>query len=313
MARYRLEPRSWQSHRPLSRRSIVACAALLAPMGVGVEIPSDSLDTTGVEVSEPPQRVTRLTLGGGTGGFGRTVDASRVITLGYSDCTGEPVTETVTGEFKTKQDYTDIGGELATQVNDRLHVGVRGGWVEETATYLGSTIDPVVIDSLFRSTDVTKTESYIYVSPFFSVEDRTLGWGVGFIASDGRLWTGKTREYGEHNDPTIYPTGHLRLGRLDRIYLNAAYFESVPVYSGGGVFTVGFGGRPAPPLDLWLGMTTGGPYAEEGLLMRASVDLGRNVTLGANYRVSTTTDADYAPSTSESGGSVNLTFKLYRE
>lgn len=294
-------------------RSLVACTLLLGPMGVGVEIPSDSSDATPVESQASEVKTTSLRFGAGGGVSGQTVHAQRVILLGYSDCGGEPINETFDADFHFKDEYRDYGGELDIQLSETAHLGLRGGWVEETVSYLGSTLDPAVVDTLFQGFRFDDSSTYLYFNPFFSAEHPEWGIGAGFIVSDGRLLTNDRKEYNELDDVTFFPTGHVRLGSLRTLYFNASLWESVPIYSGGGMFTLGIGLRPVAPLEIWGGMSDGGPYSNGYFLARANADLGRRLTLGAAVRLKSDVDEVYQPVFSEHGLSFSLTYKFLRE
>jgi hypothetical protein len=294
------------------RPSAVLCGALLAPMGVAVEIHSDSISTSTPSETPEGEKITRFTFGGGGGTYGRTIHTERTIFLGIDDCTGIPLNQNVDAEFRFKEEYNDYGGEVDFQVSPTFHLGVRGGWVNETAEFWGSTLDQAVIDTLFQDVQFRDSSfTYIYFNPFIAVEKRTAGFGLGFVYSGNRLWTDETREYEDHDDPVIYPTGHVRLGRLDQAYFKMSLWESVPIYSGGGMFVLGIGVRPAKPLDLFVGMANGGPYTSSDILLRANVDFGRHLVLGANVRLKSDVEESFSPRFSEKGSSLSLTYKLH--
>jgi len=301
--------------------SALLCGALLAPMGVAVEIPADSLSTLppdSLSITNPPkntfERITRFTFAGGSGTYGRTVHAERTIPLGIIDCYGVPIdagTTHVDANFRFKDSFQDRGGELDMQVTPKAHIGVRGGRIEETATFLGTDLDQATIDTLFASVRAPdSTFTYYYFNPYFAIENEYMGWGLGFVYSDNRLWTDKVREADDFDDASVYPTGHLRLGRLDKAYMKFSMWEGVPLYSGGGRYVAGIGGRPVPWMDLFGGYCTGGPFTSNALVLRGSLDVGRHLTAGVSWRVSENADAVYAPSFTESAASVSLTYKL---
>jgi len=289
---------------------------LLAPMGTAIEIPSDTLRsddslTTISPLPLGPERITRLTFAGGQGTYGRIVHASRTISLGYDSCTGEN-TRTIDSDFRFKNEYNDYGGELDIQASEKLHIGVRGGWVNETAHYMGSSLDPAIVDTFLSYIDFPdSTITTSYINPYFSVEKETVGFGLGVVLADNQLWRDEVREYGEHDKASTFPTGHLRLGELDKLYLKASLWEGVPIYSGGGMFNLGVGLHPGP-VEVYAAWETGGPYTDSGLLLRGSLDLGRHVVAGASVRLDSDSDTDFMPTISESGANVFLTYKFIR-
>jgi hypothetical protein len=290
---------------------------LLAPMGTALEIPSDTLRTDdSLTTISPlplgPERITRLTFAGGQGTYGRIVHASRTISLGYDSCTGFENTRQIDSDFRFKNEYNDYGGELDIQANEKLHIGVRGGWVNETAHYMGSSLDPAVVDTFLSYIDFPdSTITTSYINPYFSVEKETVGFGLGVVLADNQLWRDEVREYGEHDEASAFPTGHVRLGELDKVYLKASLWEGVPIYSGGGMFNLGVGLHPGP-LELYAALETGGPYTDSGLLLRGSLDLGKHLVAGANVRMSSESDTDFMPTISENGANVFLTYKFIR-
>ena len=216
-------------------------------------------------------------------------------------------------DFRFKSEYKDYGGQIDHQVNDTFHLGARGGYITESASYLGSTIDAVIIDSLFTTVRPDTTWTQFYFNPFISIEKEMLGVGIGVVFSNDHLWTG-TEEYGDHNDPSVVPTGHFRLGNLNKAYVNASLWEGVPIYSGGSQWTIGVGVRPVKWLHLWGGGGGGGPYTDDSFMARADVDLGRHLTLGTNirFRKDAGSEMGFDPP-SEFGASASITYKILRD
>jgi hypothetical protein len=294
---------------------------ILAPMGASIEIPSDTLrtddsPTTISPFPSGPEKITRLTFAGGQGTYGRVIHASRTISLGFyggDGCSpGGEITRQIDSDFRFEHEYKDYGGELDTQVSDKSHIGVRGGWINETAHYRGSTLDADTVSAYLGYVDFPdSTITTSYINPYLSMEKETIGLGFGVVFANDQLWRDKVRSYGEHDEPSVFPTGHIRVGELDKLYIKASLWEGVPIYSGGGMFNLGVGVHPGP-VELYAGLETGGPYTTEGLLLRGSLDLGKHVVAGANVRLSNDSDTEFMPAISESGGSVFLTYKFIR-
>ena len=295
--------------KTLPARSVTLCALLLAPMGVAVEIPSDSVETSQYELGDNP-KTTSFTFGAGTGSYGRNIHASRVISLGYDSCTGMESSYVVDANFKFKSEYTDYGGEIDIQATDAFHVGARGGYISESASYLGSNLDAATVDTLFASVQPDTTWTQFYVNPFIAVEKKNWGMGLGVVISNNRLWTG-TEDFGEHDEGSVYPTGHFRVGNLQKVYADVSLWEGVPIYSGGGQWAAGLGIRPVDWLHLWAGAAGGGPYTNESFMGRADVDLGRHFTLGTNFRLRKDASSEFGVDPpSEFGASATLTYKI---
>src|SRR5512139_2252103 len=136
------------------RPSALMCAGLLAPMGVAVQVPSDS---SGVIVEDETgtggDREVRFTLGAGSGSYGRTIHETRTIFLGYDSCTGEASSQQIDADFNLRDEFNDYGGELDVQVSENAHLGVRGGRIQEDVSYLGSSLDQALIDTLFAGAE----------------------------------------------------------------------------------------------------------------------------------------------------------------
>lgn len=307
------------SRRFRLRPSAVLCGVLLAPMGAAYEIPPDSVATnspfdsltTNSPSDEGHDRITRFTFAGGSGTYGRTLHTSRTIFAG-TDCYGDPYNQQINADFNFKDEFSDYGGEIDVQATDKFHVGVRGGWVNETVKYWGTNLDPALVDTLFQSVDLGDTSfTYYYINPCFAIEGETIGFGLGFVYSNNRLWTNETVDYGNHDDDTVYPTGHFRAGRLDKVYAKLSLFEGVPIYSGGGTWTAVVGGRLVKPVELLGGFSARGPYTQSSVLLRANVDLGRYWMIGVNHRWKSDVEDAFMPRFSESATSLSLSYKIY--
>lgn len=278
---------------------------------MAVEVPTDSTETSQYELGDNP-KTTSFKFAAGSGVYGRNIHATRVIPLGYSDCAGAS-SQTIDADFQFKDDYQDYGAEIDHQVTNSFHVGARGGYIEEGALYLGSTLGSSGVDSLFNDVQPETDWSQIYVNPFIAVEKKNWGAGLGFVYSDNHLWTG-TEEYGEHEDDALFPTGHLRIGPLNKLYANVSLWEGVPIYSGGGEWQVGFGLRPVSWMELWGGMGIGGPYTRESVVLRGNLDMGRNFTLGTSVRLYENASSQFGDDPpSEYGVSASLTYKILRD
>jgi hypothetical protein len=110
------------------------------------------------------------------------------------------------------------------------------------------------------------------------LEERGFSLGVGVLFADRHLYESTERE------PKEYPTGHLRIGSRSKRYFSLGVLESVPLYSGGGFFDAGWGFRPAPWADVWLGGSFGGPYDSPGMLVKLNLRPMRHWSVGANLR-----------------------------
>ncbi len=72
--------------------------------------------------------------------------------------------------------------------------------------------------------------------------------------------------------------------------------------------------RPAGgPVELFGGISAGGPYQDESVLLRANFDIGPHLALGTNVRIPQDVGDEFGPDFTETGASVSLTYKLLRE
>jgi hypothetical protein len=131
----------------------------------------------------------------------------------------------------------------------------------------------------------------VYFNPFLSLEWRWVGMGIGLVASTKPLRAGETEELPLDDDVDGAPSGHFRLGDPSVIFASFQYWESVPIYSGGGRTVVGVGSGAAGPVDLWFGRSFEGPYASEGWMGRLGIDISSRWSLDFTYRDQTSEPA----------------------
>ena len=78
-----------------------------------------------------------------------------------------------------------------------------------------------------------------YVIPSLAYEGMNLGLGIGLVGATERF----TVESGEQ--VRIDPSFHFRAGPRDLVYFEISYMEALPLYSGGGLASIGFGAVPS--------------------------------------------------------------------
>lgn len=291
------------------------CFALIAPMGLAVQVPVDStgvadstsalLDSTDAPVDSTSvvphtvdtsyERVTKFTMGGGTGRYYRQVLFPYV-----SDCG-------TTGTYPVpfKEEYIDVGGEFDHQANRVAHVGVRGGYIDTDATLVG------IIDSVFVGEGNPEQQTTFYLNPYFSFEWKWVGLGLGGLFSTHPLHDGGFEDYPIDTGAEIYPSAHVRFGSLTGLYVSGHLLEGVPVYSGGGTLVGGVGLRPVKPIELYAGYCGEGPYQDAAWLGRLTVDLGRSWTILTTLRFPTDFEDSGESSESEYGIGVGISYRLY--
>jgi hypothetical protein len=261
---------------------------------------------------------TTVTLGGGMGRHGTGLDVylGTMSGSGY-ECDGTYVPgHEVRGPLDLEETFTDIGGGIDHRVgNSRVHLGVRGGYVWEEATLVGSapinpfTNEPVDLSEAMGS--YAKT-AYWYVNPYLAIEASNVGIGFGVVRSQIPLRTDKEQRIPEDlgKGAGTQPSFHLRLGPRDLLYVSYSLWEGIPIYSGGGMHNAGVGFQPGRQLDVWAGYAFGGPYQTDGVYLRTTVGAASPVALNLSLRVPATYQtADGIGWINEVGGSVGVQFR----
>jgi len=274
-------------------RSRWVCASLLAPMSLTVQIPQDSLETapdsTGVNYFHQQEHITKFTLGGGGGRFYREIAL--------------PTGTECTPYVPVEQDYVDAGAEVDYQKGRVLHLGARGGYIHGEAIDLPDTVQ-TYID---QYGDLDQLEVY-YINPFVSFEWKYVGLGAGaVVASDPVVLDDEALPVDTGTE--IFPTAHLRFGDLSKAYVSAHLLESVPLYSGGGLFVAGLGVDLIPHVGLYGGWSSGGPYIENAALGRVRVDLNRQWSLMSTLRIPVEYEGPYPNADDEFGVSIGVIYR----
>lgn len=243
------------------------CLLLIAPLGVAVDTSSDS-------------SITTFRVMGGGGSYASII----------RDCYGNPVE-------KHRYRYKDLGGEVKHRFRVPAELGVRGAYVFDD-------------QPRFNFSDSTASEHYYYINPFVGYEGRVVGLGAGVLISPQRevtkssnnsVWEDAKFSQGK---PVLYPSFHLRLGNLDKVYFSSIVFENFPLYSGGGYFDMGAGFHPSSKLHLWLGLNVGGPFDSGGLLGKMDIKLNQHWQLNSRARWGSAAGVD------EWGLAAGLTYNL---
>lgn len=159
------------------------------------------------------------------------------------------------------RDFREAGGEFQQRFANGVAVGARAGAVSERSETRFTVIDYSVYPYRESLVVVKNEHTNLYVNPSLGVEGTSFGMGFGWILAreDFNGAGGGPSEPG--------PSFHLRLGRLERLYLRMSSMESVPLYSGGGYTEVGLGLHPHRLWDLYMGYG-GGPYDGPGLVLK---------------------------------------------
>lgn len=197
-------------------------------------------------------------------------------------------------ERDSREEYKDVGIEFEHQFRNRIGIGIRGGYVDDTVNF----VEVGAPDG--------SNGSFSYINPYISYNHRWFGVGVGpFMASKDVLFLEDANGTASDRSSTA-PAISLRLLRLDKFYLTGDLFTGVPVYSGGGYLSLGAGFRPVSRLGLWIGLSSSGPYDETGLLLQSETQVADRWFLGINGRYGQSGDID------EFGISAGVTYRVYR-
>jgi len=239
-------------------RAATACLLLLTPMPASKSDP----DRTGE---------TSLTVGAGSGGFGREV----WFHAGMSSC--GPITRTA--HFDA--DFTDYGAAVEHCTGKKGRIGLRAGFIRERVGLVPGQQFPVNVDSI--ATAIGSDTDNIYVNPYIAAEGTWFGSGVGVILASERLRLGEIEHHPEDIGSNVALSGHLRVGKRSLLYASASAGESVPIYSGGGFFNYGIGVDIPVGLDLWAGKAQG-PWLGDDFLLKATVHPSRRWSVGASLR-----------------------------
>jgi hypothetical protein len=263
--------------------------ALLAPLAVNLD-PADfeELQTTRNRSGE--SSTTTIIVGGGAGTHGTGVEVllGTITEGGGYGCDAPPATtHDVTTTLDFEEDFIDVGGEIDFRPAGKpLHIGVRGGYIWEQATYVGEPpVNPFNGEVVEVPPGVELTNQYGYVNPYFAVESENIGIGFGVIVSEQPLRTDNARKFPLEKNQATQPSFHLRFGNLEKIYFNYSLWENVPVYSGGGAHNVGMGLQLGKLVGVWGGLSSGGPYRSDAALFRATVGSFSPAAVNVSARV----------------------------
>ncbi len=159
--------------------------------------------------------------------------------------------------------YKDIGVSVDYKLKPPVQVGLKAGTIWEEYKYEKYSYG-------IKIEEMTKSYANSYFNPNISFEGKRFGIGIGpffskkYLPHRGdRLWIKRSASW------------HLRIGS-PKFYFSTHMFESIPLYSGGGYFNLGFGGSSGSKTDLWFGLSTTGPYDGAGFLVKTNFKLNRN-------------------------------------
>lgn len=228
---------------------MMALGALMVSLPVVVELP-DSTEDDGGE--------TRVTVLGAAGRYA-------IIDRG---CEGQVLR-------RHPAHFSEAGASIDHRFANGLVLGARAGTVKDHRGYHSTTYDPTTYQN--RDTVIVLESSQSYVNPFVAIEEKGVGLGAGWVASN--------REVAQVTDLGGEVSFHVRLGRPDRVYFKVSHLDGVPRWTGGNVLEMGFGGRPHPRLDFYAGLSGGGLFDGPGLGIKADVRVAPHWLLATRARL----------------------------
>jgi hypothetical protein len=227
------------------KRSLVLLAGLSGALPLSFEIPGP-VDST----SSSTAFHTRVRVAGGAGTYSFIVRG----------CEGQ-VIDHVSSHFRDGS--VSIEHRPGTSP---IALGVRGGWIRDR-------IDTSATPERFANVPLGRTTGNRYVNPYLAFDPGPMGVGLGMVFHDREFITAgeHAREQADH--PLNDFSGHLRIGALQKKYVELSWMESEPLYSGGGYLTLGLGGGTRDGrLSVFAGLG-GGPYEGIAPMARAGYSL----------------------------------------
>lgn len=219
------------------------------------------------------------------GGMGQAVAVLR-------DCSGR-ISETAPYEFRegaVAVAFSQVSGDA------RVLTGIKGGWLRA---------DDVLTDSKDDEEKYRDRRSS-YVNPNVSVEGVYTGAGFGLLFGDVPLFAEDvTLDPNAKQRVDVGMTGHLRAGSLSEVYFLLSLNETLPLYSGGGLFNAGVGYPVGSDVRLFTGFALG-VQEKPGFVQQATISIPRQpVQLHLAGRIGAPNDRD------ENSGSVGITWSSH--
>ena len=180
----------------------------------------------------------------------------------------------------TNYSYIDYGGSIS-HTKDNLKFGLRAGGFSFTK------IDVVFESDINRSglgeQSVEGSEVH-YINPFIAFDAKNAEISIGLLFLT-QYPSNENINNKLFNDGTVQFTGILRLGNKRAFHFSSHYLSNVPIFSGGGMFDMGFGfGRRNSRTLTWVGFSLG-PFENLGLGLKQNIQLSDNVDILIKGRI----------------------------
>ena len=232
------------------KRFAQVCAVLALPIGI------DSGDENQTDVV--------YGLYGGTGKYTSVIEG----------CDGPPRTVDNT--------FVEGAAALYMRVPQRTRspfvVGVTGAlWYSDITLASSSNYD--VEQGKYLDQHVGR-QTFAVVTPSISYEGEDEGIGVGVLI--GRY----PRDFNDEIEFMPHITGHIRVGKADKMHLGISLNENLPLNSGGGAYNFGLAFPVGRKFNMYHAFTFGG-YHRGGLTHQFRIRLDKSSSLDVNLRWST--------------------------
>ena len=175
--------------------------------------------------------------------------------------------------------FQELSAGIEHKLAPPLRVGVRGSYIFDQQEVFGDGVDYDTTRGLFLTQSAFIREENFTINPYFNIEAKPLGIGVGYF------WSRYALAGGDVASPVSFS---LRLGSRRNVYVSASFLHHIPLYTGG-YDQIGIGSGKNPKFDWWLGWGFTGPYDQPDLaLFKANLRLQRHFTLNVVGRAGST-------------------------
>ncbi|MFI5236417.1 MAG: hypothetical protein ACHQLA_00595, partial [Ignavibacteriales bacterium] len=169
-----------------------------------------------------------------------------------------------------KYQYFDYGAVVSHNI-DEFNFGLRGG---------GYVIDGSQLEQ-FDELDINQNEikkSGQYLNPFVGFDHKYVEINLGLLFLTEYPEYGNLSEY-LINEGSTQMSGLLRIGNEKTFHFTSQYLSNIPLFSGGGMFDIGFGLGSKETRNLtWAGISAG-PFQNAGIGFKQHLQLSSNFDL----------------------------------
>lgn len=190
------------------------------------------------------------------------------------------VTYNCEGQATSIRDYSyiDYGGSISHNI-DVLKFGLRGGGFS-----LNGPDETYSLPEYPYEIVSTGEFSSQYVNPFIAFDHKYVELSFGLVFLTEFPWQENIRD-GLINDGTTQLSWLLRIGNQRAFHFSSQYLSNVPIFSGSGMFDMGFGfGRRNSRTLTWVGFS-GGPFQNVGLGLKQNIQLTKNFDILIKGRI----------------------------